>query len=77
MWGEIVIEDGVWVGSRVTILPGTVIGMDAIIAAGSVVAGDVPANKLVAGVPARVVRDLDDPAPASVRRHLTPMPQSR
>ena len=74
MLGEIVIEDGVWIGSRVTILPGTVVKKGAIIAAGSVVTGDVPANKLVAGVPARVVRHLDDDvAPASTRRRLTPM----
>jgi maltose O-acetyltransferase len=76
--GEIVIQDGVWIGSRVTILPGTVIGKGAVIAAGSVVTADVPSNKLVAGAPARVVRDLDDPSPASTRRRcLAPMPQWR
>jgi maltose O-acetyltransferase len=52
----VVIEDHVWVGSRVTILPGISIGRYSVIGAGSVVTKDVPANCLVVGNPARVVR---------------------
>jgi acetyltransferase-like isoleucine patch superfamily enzyme len=52
------ICNGVWLGSRSTILPGVTIGAGAIVAAGSVVHHDVPPNTLVAGVPARVIKEL-------------------
>lgn len=52
------IGSGVWLGSRTTILPGITIGAGAVVAAGSVVCHDVPCNALVAGVPARVVKQL-------------------
>jgi maltose O-acetyltransferase len=52
------IGSGVWLGSRSTILPGVTIGAGAIVAAGSVVHQDVAPNTLVAGVPARVVKQL-------------------
>ncbi len=55
----VVIERGVWIGSRSTILPGVTIGEMSIVAAGSVVTRDVPPDTLVAGVPARVVKQLD------------------
>ena len=51
----------VWVGRSVTILPGVTIGDHAVIAAGSIVTGDVPARTLVAGIPARPIRTLDVP----------------
>jgi maltose O-acetyltransferase len=54
----IVIGDGVWIASRVTVLPGVSIGHGAVVAAGAVVSRDVPPNTLVAGVPARFVRHL-------------------
>jgi len=56
--GEIVIEDGCWLASRCMVLPGVTIGQGAVVAAGAVVTRDVPPNTLVAGVPARVVREL-------------------
>jgi len=46
----------VWVGNRATILPGVTIGDNAVIAMGAIVTRDVPANALVAGIPARVIR---------------------
>lgn len=56
----VVVHDGVWIGARSTVLPGVTIGKGAIIAAGSVVHRDVPADVLVAGVPARIVKSYDD-----------------
>lgn len=51
------IGDRVWIGCRATVLKGVTVGDGAVIAAGSVVTGDVPARALVAGNPARVVRE--------------------
>ena len=50
------IGDNVWIGANCTILPGVSIGENAVIAAGAVVTRDVPANAIVAGVPARLLR---------------------
>jgi acetyltransferase-like isoleucine patch superfamily enzyme len=55
----ITIEDHVWIGSYVIILPGVSIGHHSVVGAGSVVTKDVPANCLAVGNPARVVRQLD------------------
>ncbi len=52
------IGDGAWVGAGCIILPGVHVGAGSVVAAGAVVSRDVPSNSLVAGVPARVVREL-------------------
>lgn len=52
------IEDDVWIGSNATVLPGVTIGKNAIIAAGAVVTKDVGKNTVVAGVPAKYIRDI-------------------
>ncbi|MEZ5211899.1 sugar O-acetyltransferase [Gordonia sp. (in: high G+C Gram-positive bacteria)] len=52
----IVLEENVWVGAGATILPGVMIGQDSVIAAGAVVADDVPPRTLVAGPKAGAVR---------------------
>ena len=51
------IGNDVWIGDRVLILPGVHIGDGSIIAAGAVVTKDVPPYSIVAGVPARKIRD--------------------
>lgn len=59
----IVVERGAWIGANVVILGGVTVGAGSIVAAGSVVINSVPANSVVAGVPARLVRTLEDPKP--------------
>lgn len=49
-----VLEDGVTIGGGVTIVPGVTIGRDSFVAAGAVVAKDIPPDSLAVGVPARV-----------------------
>lgn len=57
----IVIEDNVWLGSRVMVLGGVRIGEGAIIQAGSVVVSDVPRCAIAGGHPARVFKHRDVP----------------
>jgi acetyltransferase-like isoleucine patch superfamily enzyme len=54
--GAIDVGENVWIGAGATILPGVSIGADAVIAAGAIVADDVPAATLVAGPKAGVIR---------------------
>jgi len=54
----VTIENGVWIGARVTILPGVTLRRGSVVAAGSVVASDVPEDALVGGSPARTIRRL-------------------
>lgn len=56
---SVTIGHNVWVGGRSVINPGITIGDNAVIGSGSVVTRDVPANTVVAGNPARVIRQLD------------------
>lgn len=54
----VIIGDNVWIGSNATILPGVTIGDNSVVAAGAVVTKDVPANTVVAGVPAKELKKL-------------------
>jgi acetyltransferase-like isoleucine patch superfamily enzyme len=58
------IGDGAWLAARVTVLPGSRIGARAVIAAGSVVAGVIPAGAVAGGIPARILRRDAAAAPA-------------
>jgi len=53
------IGDGTWIGHGSVVLPGTVIGRNVVIAAGSVVRGDIPDHAVIGGVPARIIRRLE------------------
>lgn len=55
----VIIGNNTWICSKSMILPGVVIGDHAVIAAGSVVTGKIPAKSLAAGVPAKVVKTLN------------------
>jgi acetyltransferase-like isoleucine patch superfamily enzyme len=59
----VIIGDNVWVGTGVIIYPGVNIGDNSIVSAGSVVMGNVPANTVVAGNPARMIRTLTPAVP--------------
>jgi maltose O-acetyltransferase len=54
------IGNDVWIGGNVTILPGVTIGNNVVVAAGAVINKDVPDNTLVCGVPARVIKVIED-----------------
>ncbi|WP_426228679.1 sugar O-acetyltransferase [Pseudarthrobacter sp. DSP2-3-2b1] len=54
----ITIADNVWIGGGAIILPGVTVGENSVVGAGTVVTRDVPANVVVAGNPARVLRTL-------------------
>jgi lipopolysaccharide O-acetyltransferase len=55
----VVIEENVWIGESVSILPGVTIGKGAVIGAQSVVTGNIPPFCIAAGVPARVLKSYD------------------
>jgi acetyltransferase-like isoleucine patch superfamily enzyme len=57
---SVVIGKGVWIGANSTILPGVTIGDLAVVGAGSVVTRDVPAGAIVVGVPARVIKWVNE-----------------
>ncbi len=58
--GEVKIGNNVWIGDKATILAGVTIGDNAIVAANAVVTKDVPSNCIVAGIPAKIVKELID-----------------
>lgn len=66
----IVLEENVWIGDGATVCKGVTIGAHSIVAAGSVVSRDVPPGVIVAGNPARVVRELDPSRERVTRRAL-------
>ena len=56
---DVEIGDNVWVGADVTLLPGVKVGEGAVIAACSVVTGEIPPLAIVGGVPAKVIKYRD------------------
>lgn len=64
---QITVENGVWIGANVAVLPGVTIGRGSVVAAGSTVVDSVPPGYLVGGSPARLIRDL---GPSSCDTHF-------
>lgn len=56
----VTIGNDVWIGGNVTILPGVKIGNNVVAAAGAVITKDVPDNCIVGGVPAKVIREIEN-----------------
>ncbi|MBN1967849.1 MAG: 2,3,4,5-tetrahydropyridine-2,6-dicarboxylate N-acetyltransferase [Candidatus Delongbacteria bacterium] len=56
----VIIEDNVMMGANVVVLEGVRVGKGAVVAAGAVVVSDVPAGKVVAGIPAKIIKDRDE-----------------
>lgn len=56
--GKVHIKQNAWIGAGATILPGISIGENAVVAAGAMVTKDVPANTVVAGIPAKIIKSL-------------------
>ena len=66
----VTLGNNVWLGEQAIVLKGVTIGDNSIVGAGAVVVGDLPANVVAAGNPARVIAELDPEAPATDRRAL-------
>lgn len=58
--GSVGIGDNVWIGSNVTILKETYIGKNSIVATGAVVSGSFPENVIIGGIPARIIKRIDE-----------------
>ncbi len=56
----IVVKKGAWICAKAIILPGIIVGEGSIVAAGAVVTKDVPQDVMVAGVPAKIIKYLDN-----------------
>ncbi len=70
---KVIIEDDVWIGAGVIILPGNIIGRGSVVAAGAVVAKDVDPYTVVAGVPARKIRvRVQHPRDDAPEHHVEP-----
>ena len=54
----VIIEDDIWIGANAVILPGVTIGNHSVVAAGAVVTKNVPPHSLVAGVPAKIIKQI-------------------
>ena len=66
----VILEENVWIGDSAIVCKGVRIGENTVIGAGSVVAGDIPANVIAAGNPARVIRELDPDMTLTRRQDL-------
>ena len=71
----ITLEENVWIGDRAVVGKGVTIGKNSIVAAGAVVVKDVPANVVVGGNPAKIIKDLDSSVEGITRIKLFEDPE--
>jgi acetyltransferase-like isoleucine patch superfamily enzyme len=64
IFGDVTIEDNVFIGVHSVVMPGVTIGRNAVVGAMSLVTKDVPPNTIVGGVPAKEIGRVDDKIPA-------------
>jgi acetyltransferase-like isoleucine patch superfamily enzyme len=73
----VVIEDNVWIGESVCVMPGVTIGFGSVIGAGSIVTRSIPAQSIAVGAPARVVKTFDTLTsqwvPVATHSHVRPV----
>jgi acetyltransferase-like isoleucine patch superfamily enzyme len=62
---QIVIKRNAWIGAGATILPGVTVGENSVVAAGAVVSKDVPANTIVGGIPAKIIKSIENDIPVT------------
>ena len=55
---SILIQKNAWIGAGAIVLPGVIVGENSVVAAGSVVTKDVPANMVVGGIPAKFIKNF-------------------
>jgi len=79
VFGPITVGNNVFIGINAIIMPGVTIGDNVVIGSGSVVTRDIAANSVAAGVPARVLRSLDEYQASALARgmHLRSLPPDR
>ncbi|EFV01987.1 bacterial transferase hexapeptide repeat protein [Pseudoramibacter alactolyticus ATCC 23263] len=64
------IGQGAWIGAGATVTAGVTIGEYAVVAAGAVVTRDVPANTMVGGVPAKLIKNIEGAASKTMKDHV-------
>lgn len=72
----VVLKDNVWIGTNAFVTKGVTIGENSVVGASAVVTRDVPANVVVAGNPAKVVKELDPAGPFRTRMDMLEDPQA-
>lgn len=60
LFGRVKIGNNVFIGNRVIIMPGVTIGDNVVIGAGAIVTKNIPSNSVAAGIPAKVIKSIDD-----------------
>ncbi len=68
VYGKIKIGDNSFIGHNAIIMPGVTIGKNVVIGAGSVVTKDIPSNSLAVGVPARVIKSIEEYKESSLKK---------
>jgi acetyltransferase-like isoleucine patch superfamily enzyme len=76
VFGKIIIGNNVFIGAATQIMPGVTVGNNVVIGAGSIVTRDIPDNVVAAGVPARVIKTIEEYEKQSLKRGIVVPPGS-